>query len=91
MTTTSLFRVAALVALLSVVGSIEAQSSGGNFRIRSHVIADGGGRSTGGSFALSGTAGQADAGNQVGGSFRLQGGFWPSSLDDTIFRNGFEQ
>ena len=90
MTTASFFRVAALVALLSVIGPAEAQSAGGSFRIRAHAIAGGGTRSVGGSFAVSGTVGQYDAGDQAGGTFRLRGGLLPQRIDDTVFRNGFE-
>lgn len=80
---------AAGLVFLAAIGLANAQSSGGGFRIRSHTI-DGGARSTGGAFVLSGTTGQADAGDHVGGAFRLRGGFWPTSFDDTLFRNGFE-
>ncbi len=75
--------------LAAAIDFAEAQSAGGSFRIRSHTI-DGGARSTGGAFTLYGTTGQADAGDHVGGAFRLRGGFWPTTFDDTLFRDGFE-
>ncbi|HOX72668.1 MAG TPA: hypothetical protein PK001_13100 [Dokdonella sp.] len=77
------------VVLLVAIDVAVAQSAGGSFRIRSHTI-DGGGRAVGGAFTLSGTAGQMDAGDHLGGVFRLRGGFWPTSFDDTLFRDGFE-
>ena len=89
MKTRRLFGTAAGAILLAAINFADAQSSGGSFRIRAHTI-DGGARSTGGAFALSGTTGQADAGDHLGGSFRLRGGFWPTTFDDTLFRDGFE-
>ena len=85
--------VAALCAL-AMVGSAMAQSSGGVYEVKSHAIANGGGRASGGVYALDGTTGQHDAGSaQTGAGYEINGGFHrraSSIAGDSIFGNGFE-
>ena len=87
--------IAALLALGA--GTAFAQSSGGSFEIRRHVVAGGGGTSAGGAYTLSGTVGQAEAAPAAaGGPYTLGPGFWSPAAGsgppqvDPIFSNGFE-
>lgn len=83
----------AIIALPAIASLSFAESSGGEFEILFSTIG-GGGLSTGGEFSLSDTIGQPDAGPSVlsGGEFSIEGGFWANvEIDDSVFRDGFEQ
>ena len=89
---TALFFVLAGTAVATL-----AQSSGGSFELRRHVVAGGGGASTGGVHSLTGTVGQHEAAPAAaGGTFNLSPGFWTPAAGsgppggDPIFSNGFE-
>ncbi|MBL4658847.1 MAG: hypothetical protein JKY19_00695 [Alcanivoracaceae bacterium] len=78
--------------IVHIPSLLMAQSSGGNFEIKTHTIGNGGGLSVGGNFSLNGTIGQADAHTSENDTFKLEGGFWPhgNSQSDLIYQNGFE-
>ncbi len=65
---------AAMLAALSIVMAVFAQSSAG-FRLRRSVVGAGGGR-TAASVSLRGTLGQPLTGASSGAGYRLQAGFW---------------
>lgn len=91
------FRSALAVAVVSgcVAGwAMEAlaQSSGGSFVLRKHVIADGGVQASGAAIDLTATAGQIAPGVAAGGGFRATLGFHPAASGGALplFRDGFE-
>lgn len=69
-----------------------AQSSGGSFVLRKHVISDGGVQASGDAIDVTATAGQVGPGVAVGGSFRATLGFHPAASGGALplFRDGFE-
>jgi hypothetical protein len=71
-----------LAGLILIANAISgaAQSSGGNYKISSSVIAGGGTQSTGGNKVIEGTAGQAAAGPSASGKISHVAGFWPTTL-----------
>lgn len=73
-------------------GLAEAQSTGGGFTLRKHVIGAGV-VAQGSPYRITATAAQSSAGVASGGSYSLTGGFHQSLLPgatDRIFCNGFE-
>jgi hypothetical protein len=75
-------RIATLLFLLANLIGVNAQSSGGPYRITSSVVAGGGNAGTGSSNKkIEGTAGQAVAGGpQTGSTLSHVSGFWPTTL-----------
>lgn len=69
-----------------------AQSSGGSFVLRKHVIAGGGAQSSGANTDVTATAAQVVPGVTSGGSFRATLGFHPAASGGALplFRDGFE-
>jgi hypothetical protein len=66
---------------------VQAQSSGGTYRVDSVAIT-GGSTLNGGTFQLRGTFGQALAGVSTASGYAVEVGF--IGPDDSIFRNDFE-
>jgi len=67
-----------------------AQTSGGEFEIRSSGMNAGGGRMTGASLALHGSVGQAHVEASSGARFELFGGLWTPDETDLLFRDSYE-
>ncbi len=69
-----------------------AQSSGGSYVLRKHVIGDGGVQASGAAIDLTASAGQVAPGVAAGGSFRATLGFHPAASGGALplFRDGFE-
>ena len=66
-----------IVICLLFVGVITVRAqSGGDYEIKRHVIASGGGEVSGGDYTLNGTVGQHAAQTISGGDYVLYGGFW---------------
>jgi hypothetical protein len=90
-------RITALALTCGLAAAATAQS-GGDYLLRKHVVAGGGGDSAGSPYLLRGTAGQHDAGPAPGGAmsggdYVLRGGFWPEAVTprgEAIFSDGFE-
>src|SRR5262245_44541945 len=82
-TAARLTRILSGASLLIVINAIFALTAftqqGGNFEIKSSVIAGGGGTSTNANTRIDGTVGQGILGSSSGGSFALNGGFWQSA------------
>lgn len=85
-------QVIAVTALCSTALHVDAQSSGGPYRIDKSVIAGGGGVANGSIYRFKSTLGQAVTTRINGTPFVLYGGFWaPAALSsDLIFANGFD-
>ena len=77
--------------LLLVPVAALAQSTGGSYTQRKHVIASGV-LASGGSYRLTGTVGQPAASVQQAGSYRLTGGFHgpTAAAGDRLLCSGFE-
>src|SRR5262245_59105111 len=75
-----LTRIVSCTSLLIVINAVFALTAfmqqGGNFEIKSSVIAGGGGTSANANTRIDGTIGQGILGSSSGGSFSLNGGFW---------------
>lgn len=80
------------VVLVSFASVVAAQSSGGSFVLRKHVIADGGVQASGDAVDVTATVGQAAPGVAAGGSFRATLGFHPAASGGAVplFRDSFE-
>ncbi len=85
-----------LILFLLIAGTVYAQSSGGSFDLRKHVIANGGDIHSGGSspaFQIRGTTGQPIVAVSSGNNFVIRSGFWaavPATTADLIFQDGFD-
>jgi len=94
MTASSIRRlhVGAIAALCCAAMQVDAQSSGGSYRVAKSVIAGGGGSIGGGSYRLTSTPGQTATAKAEGASYVLLGGFWTPTApaSDFIFANGFD-
>lgn len=77
--------------LLLVPFAALAQSTGGSYTQRKHVVASGV-VASGGSYRLTGTVGQPAAAVQQAGSYRLTGGFHgpTAAAGDRLLCSGFE-
>jgi hypothetical protein len=78
--------------VLVPAGSAQAQSSGGSYTLRKHVIGAGV-TAQGSPYRIVATSGQAPAGSASGGGYFVTAGFHQprlSGLRDLIFCNGFE-
>ncbi|HOX72661.1 MAG: hypothetical protein WAS23_07480 [Dokdonella sp.] len=81
-----------VLCVLLPAGVTTAQSSGGSYTLRKHVIGAGV-TAQGSPYRITATAGQSTAGVVTGGSYSLKAGFHrssPTGLPDLIFCNGFE-
>ena len=85
--------IALAACLLVPTGTAEAQSSGGGYTLRKHVIGAGG-MAQGSPYRLTATVAQVGAGVTAGASYVLIAGFHkpdgPTGWSDRIFCNGFE-
>jgi hypothetical protein len=72
-----------------VAARVDAQSSGGPYRVAPVTVATGGGASRGGTFGLRGTLGQIATATLTASGYRVYSGFWTSTTDQ-IFANGFD-
>jgi hypothetical protein len=83
------------LAIVSVVSaSAGAQSAGGPYRIKSAVIAGGGGSVDGGAYRSSGTFSQSATATLSASGYQFYAGFWApasgSMPTDLIFANGLD-
>lgn len=85
--------IALAVCVLGPTDTAEAQSSGGGYTLRKHVIGAGG-MAQGSPYRLTATVAQVGAGVTAGASYVLIAGFHkpdgPTGWSDRIFCNGFE-
>lgn len=91
---TTMAVVSALMVGSAFTMPASAQSSGGQYTIKSVVIAGGGGSIAGGAYQITSTMGQAATSVLSGSSYVMFDGFWSpvgGGLGDIIFINGFEQ
>lgn len=85
----SIVSVTLFALFLNIVPVLAQQSSGGNYKITSAVVAGGGGVSTGsGSKLIEGTAGQSAAGPATNGNISHVAGFWPATLAQAQLQTG---
>jgi len=74
-------------------GPVTAQSSGGQYRIDSAVIAGGGGPIAGGNYQITSTLGQPATATLTGANYTLFNGFWSpvgGVAADFMFADGFD-
>jgi len=84
----ALISLAVLILLTNAI-SVTAQSSGGNYKVTSSVVAGGGSQSTGsGNKVIEGTAGQSAAGPTSNSNISHVAGFWPATLAQSQPQSG---
>lgn len=64
------------LAVLMLLSLFLSRAAGGQYDVRWHRIAGGGGVSGGGAFGLNGTVGQAEAGPHTAAGFTIRAGYW---------------